>query len=436
MLSTERALALHAENLLSEVLGFETSEIVTDAQGSTVNAHSGRTFLDFTGGIAVHACGHNHPEVVAAIQAQVNDLLHISDIMRHGPQLELACKLVDILTAAAPGTDWSILFLNSGSESIDAAAKLALKATGKTKIVAFEGAFHGRTLFASALSRSKKLHWDAYEGFLAPLRANIIHAPAPHCAGCELKRDLCCANGLEKLLDTLGDDVAAVFFEPIQGEGGYFPMSEIAAQKIRRITQERGILLVADEIQSGIGRTGRWFGYEALGITPDIVTFGKAVGGGLPLAGLAAQASVMAKWQPGEHGTTFGGNPVSCAAGVATINVIERDGLLANAARRGETIRERLTLLVGSCGVADVRGRGLMMAVEFRDAEGRPDYARCEAVKLTARENGLLLLSCGAKIGKPETDSAAVRLIPPLNLSEEALNHGLAILIAAIRETA
>lgn len=436
MLSTERALALHAENLLSEVLGFETSEVVTNAQGDCVNAHSGKIYLDFTGGIAVHACGHNHPEVVAAVQAQAGDLLHISDIMRHGPQLELGRKLVDLLTASAPGSDWSVLFLNSGSESIDAAAKLALKATGKTKIVAFEGAFHGRTLFASALSRSKKLHWDAYENFLAPLRANIHHAPAPHCKSCELKREICCANGLERLLDTLGDDVAAVFFEPIQGEGGYFPMAAIAAQKIRRITQERGILLVADEIQSGIGRTGKWFGYEHLGIVPDIVTFGKAVGGGLPLAGIAAQASVMAKWQPGEHGTTFGGNPVSCAAGLAAINVIERDGLLANAARRGQIIHERLTPFVGACGVADVRGRGLMMAIEFRSVGNKPDYARCEAVKLAARENGLLLLSCGAKIGKPETDSAAVRLIPALNITGEALNQGLDILIAAIRKTA
>ena len=436
MLSTERALALHAENLLSEVLGFETSEIVTNAQGDCVNAHSGKAFLDFTGGIAVHACGHNHPEIVAAVQAQAADLLHISDIMRHGPQLELGRKLVDLLISSAPGTDWSVLFLNSGSESVDAAAKLALKATGKSKIVAFEGAFHGRTLFASALSRSKKLHWDAYENFLAPLRANIHHAPAPHCAGCELKRDICCANGLEKLLDTLGEDVAAVFFEPIQGEGGYFPMSLIAAQKIRKLTQERGILLVADEIQSGIGRTGKWFGYEHLGITPDIITFGKAVGGGLPLAGVAAQAAVMAKWQPGEHGTTFGGNPVSCAAGVAALDIIARDGLLENAARMGELIRERLAPFVGNCGVADIRGRGLMMAIEFRNAEGKPDYARCEAVKLAARENGLLLLSCGAKIGKPETDSAAVRLIPPLNITADALNRGLDILIAAIRQTA
>ena len=410
--------------------------MASSAQGAFVKTYRGAKYLDFTGGIAVHACGHNHPEIVAAIQAQADSVLHVSDIMRHVPQLELGRWIIDLLQSAMLGTDWSVLFMNSGSESIDAAAKLALKATGRNKFVAFEGAFHGRTLFASALSHSKKLHWQAYEGFLAPLRANIHHAPAPHCTGCELQRDVCCANGLEALLDTLGDEVAAVFFEAVQGEGGYFPMSPTAAQKIRRITQERGILLVADEIQAGWGRTGKWFGFEHLGITPDIIAFGKAVGGGLPLAGIVAQKSVMEKWEPGEHGTTFGGNPLACAAGLTALQIIERDNLVANAAHLGEVLQKRLRPLVGQHGVADVRGRGLMAAVEFWDALGRPDYARCEAIKACCRADGLLLLSCGAKIGSPATDSAAVRLIPALNIAEDVLHEGLNIFTEAIKQTA
>ncbi len=188
---------------------------------------SGQHFIDFTGGIAVHACGHGHPEIVQAIQEQAREVLHTSDVLRHAPQLELAELMRGVFHKALPGLPWQFLFLNSGSESIDAAAKLALKVTGRSQFIAFDGAFHGRTLFATALSRSKTLHWNAYEPFLGALRANIHHAPAPRCAGCELHRrpEECCANGLEALLAKHGSDVAAVFLEAEQGEGGYRPMS-------------------------------------------------------------------------------------------------------------------------------------------------------------------------------------------------------------------
>ncbi|HLK61183.1 MAG TPA: aminotransferase class III-fold pyridoxal phosphate-dependent enzyme, partial [Chthonomonadaceae bacterium] len=187
-----------------------------------------------------------------------------------------------------------------------------------------------------------------------------------------------------------------------------------------------------DEIQSGWGRTGRWFGFEHLGITPDIVVFGKAVGGGLPLAGVAAPHSTLALWQPGEHGTTFGGNPISCAAGLAALKIIEREGLVQQAACLGETIKARLCPLLGKHGIVDIRGNGLMLGIEMRDPEGRPDYARCEAIKQHARRAGLLLLTCGAKIGKVDADNATIRLIPPLNIPEETLHQGLDMLEAAL----
>lgn len=436
MLNEERVAALCAQGLLAEVVGFETDEVALCAQGAELRTYRGSRFIDFTGGIAVHACGHNHPEVVAAVAQQAQQVLHVSDTMRHTPQLELAEWMRALFARLLPGAPWSFLYMNSGSESIDSAAKLALRLTGRSKFVAFEGAFHGRTLFATALSRSKTAHWSGYESFLAPLRANIRHAPAPRCAACALhKRAHCCMDGLEQILDQEGDQIAAVFFEPQQGEGGYVPFTPEAAQRLRALTQQHGVLMIADEIQTGWGRTGKWFGFEHLGIAPDIVVFGKAVGGGLPLAGVAAPQHCMTQWAPGEHGTTFGGNPVACAAGLAALRIVEREGLVEQAAALGESIKARLAHLIGRDGIVDVRGNGLMIGVEFRTTQGLPDYARCEAIKKTAREQGLLLLTCGAKIGDPAVDNATIRLIPPLNTTDAVVQKALDIFEAAIVQT-
>ena len=436
-MNQEDILKLNSGGLLAEVVGYETTEVAKFASGSKISTLSGRDFLDFTGGIAVHACGHNHPEVVQAIIDQTESVLHTSDILRHEPQLKLANFILQKLATSVPGEPWQILFMNSGSESIDSAAKLALKATGRKKLVAFEGAFHGRTLLASALSRSKKLHWDAYESFLEPLRANILHIPAPRCASCAItKRERCCLESLEKLLETQGSEIAALFFEPQQGEGGYFPLTPEMALKMRELTLKYGVLLIADEIQSGCGRTGKWFGFEHLKISPDMVVFGKAVGGGLPLAGIAASRALMEKWTPGEHGTTFGGNPVACAAGLAALELIEREGLVERTARIGEAIKCRLKPLMGTHGVSDVRGNGLMIGIELQDDEGNPDYARAERVKLACRKADLLVLTCGAKIGKGDVDNSAIRLIPPLNIPDDSLAAGLDIIVAALKQTA
>ena len=430
-------LRLNDEGLLADVLAYETNEVALCAQGTSLSTYSGREYIDFTGGIAVHALGHTHPDVVCAIREQAKKVLHTSDITRHAPELALASWMREKFAQAAPGAPWSFLFLNGGSESIDAAAKLAVKVTGRSKFVAFEGAFHGRTLFATALSCSKSLHWTAYEPFIAHLRQNIRHAPAPrstdstpsaHLATC----DASCMDGLENLLAEIGPDTAAIFFESQQGEGGYVPLPAPAARRLRDLADRYGILLIADEVQCGFGRTGRWLGFEHLGIVSDIVVFGKAIGGGLPLAGVAARHDLMSRWQPGEHGTTFGGNPIACAAGLAAMKAIERDELVSRADCLGASLRNRLSALIGRDGVYDVRGWGLMIGIELRDSAGNPDWERANAVKDHARENGLLIMTCGARIGKPYVDNSTLRIMPPLNVPDEILDTALPILESAL----
>lgn len=425
-MTDERVLEWNRAGLLADVLGFETDEVARSTDGTAVVTVGGREFIDFTGGIAVHACGHCHPEVVAAVQKQAAKVLHTSDVLRHAPQLELADFLRGKL-ARAGVPDAAFVFMNSGSESNDGAAKLAIKVTGRTKLVAFTGAFHGRTMLCSALSRSKSAHWSYLEPFLTPLRANILHAPAPRCAGCDLQKADCCNVGLEKIFEENPGQIAAVFFEAQQGEGGYVPRTAESLKKLRELCTKHGALLIADEIQAGIGRTGRFWAFERFGVVPDIVVFGKAVGGGLPLAGIAANRALLEKWLPGEHGTTFGGNPLSCAAGMAALNVIEREKLVERADRLGEEIKTRLRKLVGSHGVYDVRGNGFMLGVELRDSEGKPDGARLERVKLACRERGLLTLTCGASLGEPSIDNSTLRLIPPLNTPEKILWKGISV---------
>ncbi len=430
----QNILSLNEEGLLADVLGFETNEVARTAQGALLHTHSGHEFIDFTSGIAVHACGHNHPEVVQAIVQQAREVLHVSDIMRHPPQLELADWMRRRFAEILPGDPFTFLLLNSGSESIDAAVKLALRATGRSRLAAFEGAFHGRTILATALSRSKTIHWQSCSALVDLLRSNIYHAPAPRCSGCQNRSSApCCLQGMEEYLKQHGADTAAIVFEAQQGEGGYVPLEPAMAQELQKMARKYGVLLIADEIQTGWGRTGKWFGFEYLGIEPDIVVFGKAVGGGLPLAGVAARKPLMDQWLPGEHGTTFGGNPLSCAAGLAALTIMHRDGLVERAAVLGEAVRKRLSAMKGSCGIADVRGRGLMIGIELRDANGKPDYAACDAVKLRARDKGLLLLTCGAKIGSAHADNSCLRVLPALNVSEEMLWKGIEILESALR---
>jgi 4-aminobutyrate aminotransferase len=379
--------------------------VVRRAKGAMVEDLDGNRFLDLTAGIAVTAAGHCHPKVVAAIRRQASRLIHMSGTdFYYTPQVRLAERLARI--APGPGAK-RVFFTNSGAEAIEAALKLARRHTGRLRALAFLGAFHGRTYGAMSLSGSKNLQ---RKGF-APLVPEIHHARYG---------DL---ESVRSLLRTVcpPDELAAVFVEPIQGEGGYIVPPPDFLPGLRRVCDEHGILLVLDEVQTGLGRTGRMFASEHWGVAGDVVCLAKGIANGLPLGAVVARADVM-DWPSGSHASTFGGNPVACAAALATLSLVERR-YRANAEARGRELREGLTALAARhpC-VHEVRGLGLMVGVELRSG-GAPDPALRDRVVEQAFRQGLLLLPCGTN---------TVRFCPPLCLTARQVQIGLSLFDAAL----
>ena len=395
--------------------------------GAVIEDVDGNLFLDFTAGIAVAATGHCHPHVVAAVQDQAGKLLHMSGTdFYYQPQIDLAERLAKL----APGTrPKRVFFTNSGAEALEAGLKLARWHTGRPRAVAFYGAFHGRTYGAMSLSGSKLVH---RRGF-APLVPEIHHVPFPRgCQGCASAADPCaCVTDIENTLlkrTVPPDEVAAFFVEPIQGEGGYHVPPPGFLPALRRLCDRHGILLVADEVQTGMGRTGKLFAVEHWNVEPDILCLAKGIASGMPLGAIVARDDVM-DWPPGSHASTFGGNPVSCRAALATIDLLE-SGYIANAAARGEELRAGLRQLKESCPLAgDVRGLGLMVAVDLiRGAsDPSPNPELRDDVIQAAFQRGLLLLGCG---------ESAVRFCPPLCVTSEQVSTALAILTEVLRERA
>jgi 4-aminobutyrate aminotransferase len=388
---------------------------VESASGCVIRDVDGNLFLDFTAGIAVTNAGHCHPEVVAAIQDQAAKLIHMSGTdFYYRPQIDLAERLAQVAPGPSPK---KVFFCNSGAEALEGALKLARWHTKRNRVVAFFGAFHGRTYGAMSLSGSKLVH---RRGF-SPLVPDIHHVDFPRtcpeggtCAGkCRLVADI---------EDTIfrriapPEEVAAIFVEPIQGEGGYHPIPPGCLPALRRLCDAHGILLVVDEVQSGMGRTGKMFAVEHYGVEPDIVCSAKGIASGMPLGAIIARAHVM-DWPPGSHASTFGGNPVSCRAALATIDLLERE-YMANATARGEQLRAGLhELTMKHHGLSGVRGLGLMTAVDL------PSAAVREKVIQTAFRRGLLLLGCG---------ETAIRFCPPLCVSAAQVGTALSILDGAI----
>jgi 4-aminobutyrate aminotransferase len=387
-------------------------------------------FLDFMAGIAVANTGHSHPRVVQAIEEQARKFLHIcgSDFY-YQPMMELAEKLSQL----APGTGTKkVFFTNSGTESVEAAFKLARFATKRQHVIAFHGAFHGRTMGALSLTASRSSHRAQF----SPLVPGVHHVPYAFCHRCpyHLSYGSCeigCVSYLEKGLfryEVSPQEVAAIFVEPIQGEGGYIvPPREYLAM-LQDLCRRHGILMVADEIQSGFGRTGKMFACEHWGIEPDIVCAGKGIASGMPLGAMIARSEIST-WTPGTHGSTFGGNPVACAAALATIAVIE-EGLLHNATEVGPYLMDKLNQLKTKHAViGDVRGLGLMIGVEFvqADGSGTPDAALRDQVMKNCFEKGLLLLGCG---------ESTLRFCPPLIVTKEESATAAEIFDAAISELA
>lgn len=381
--------------------------VVARGAGSVIEDVDGNQFLDFTSGIAVTATGHAHPEVVSAIVDQAQKLLHMSGTdFYYAAEIELGERLARV----TPGTFAKrVFFTNSGAETIEAALKLARYHTGRQRVVSFYGAFHGRTYGALSLSGSKMLH---QRGFGPTLPG--IHRIPYDCGREELDRLFASAAPPE--------EVAAVFVEPIQGESGFRVPHDDFLPMLRRVCDEHGILLVADEIQSGMGRTGKWLAVEHWNVVPDLICLAKGIASGMPLGALIARAELM-DWPPGAHASTFGGNPVSCRAALATLDLIERE-YLRNAQLRGAELRTGLeALAAGRAVLARPRGKGLMQAVDVVDSQGRPDPAARDRLVTAAFHRGLLLLGCG---------EAGVRFVPSLCVTAEEVQTALELFRQAV----
>jgi len=397
-------------------------------EGMVVTDVDGNSFLDFAAGIAVCATGHCHPRIVKVIQEQAAQLIHLSGTDFYYPQLaDLAQKLAEI----APGRrEKKVYFGNSGTEAIEAALKLARYATGRKKFIAFYGAFHGRTLGALSLTASKPVQ---RRGF-GPLLEGVTHVPFPNCYRCPKRPshrgcDPACWRVIEdELFKTIlsPEEVAAIVFEPIQGEGGYLVPPLEFFSELKRLSKEHGILLIADEVQSGMGRTGKMFAVEHFAIEPDIIAVAKGIASGMPLGAIIASAELMT-WKPGSHASTFGGNPISCAAALETIRMLE-ERLLQNAAEVGRFLMECLAELMHRCPIiGDVRGRGLMIGIELvrnRQTKEPAGDLRDLAVQ-RCFEKGLLILGCGEN---------TLRLMPPLIVSQEQSVAALEILEEVLAE--
>jgi 4-aminobutyrate aminotransferase len=413
-----------ARTVLSPVLGHYTWLPLDRAEGSWLITQDGRRVLDLTCGIAVTPVGHSHPAVVRAVVDQASRLMHISSgVAKYESNVALAEFLGTILPS---GID-TILFQNSGAEAIEGAIKLARQATRREGIVVFRGGFHGRTTGAASLTTSKAAYRRGY-GALLP---EVHVAPFPYALGCPIApahdpatcTDHCLAE-IEAMLEheIPPENVAAFLIEPVLGEGGYVPCPAPFLRALREIATRIGALLVVDEIQTAFGRAGAWTVAERLGVVPDIVTLAKALGGGLPLGAVAAPRALHDKWLTGTHGSTFGGNPVSCASGLATLRIIQGERLIERAEKVGAIVEEELAPLRRDARVREIRRIGAMIAVEF------DDKSASKAAIAGALERDVLLITCGAH-------DQVVRFIPALNIAEDDLRHGVRAFIQAAAGT-
>lgn len=416
----------YQENLkhLSPVWTHLTDIVVDHAEGCYLYATDGRKMLDFTCGIGVTNTGHCHPKVVEAIRQQAGLLIHGQvNLVVHKPLLEL----VDELRTVLPSTLDGFFFSNSGAEAVEGALKLARHATGRPNVIVVQGSFHGRTNATMAMTTSKNSYKIGYQ----PLMPGVYVTPFPYALRYgwdEEKASQWCLDELELLLMTqlAPQETAAIFIEPVIGEGGYLVPPKTFMKGLRELTQKHGILLVADEVQSGFGRTGKWFGYQHFEIEPDIMTVAKGIASGMPISGVISRLELMSKWIPGSHGGTYGGNAVAAAAAVATIRTIKEEKIIENVVARGAQLKAGLAHLQEKYPqIADVRGLGLMVGTEFRDAQGKPDKKTTKAVQAECLSRQMMLLTAG-----PWDNT--IRWIPPLVVTESQMNEALSIFESAL----
>jgi 4-aminobutyrate aminotransferase len=415
---------------LSPALAKTTDLIIESGHGCYLRDNKGDEYLDFVQGIAVNVFGHCYPRIIAAMKKQLDQVVNASfNLVNYSSTLELARNLADM----APGNLGVTFFSNSGAEANDGAVKLAKAYTHRPIIIAFRGSFHGRTIGATSITGSNAKYRKYYE----PLMGGVYFAPYPTpyrwgYRGVETDPDTCAEEALmelRRIFDYLAapENVAAVIIEPVLGEGGYVVPPKKFLAGLREICTTYGILLIFDEVQSGYGRTGRMFAGECFDVVPDIMTLGKAMAGGLPMSAIVSTGEIMDKWQPGMHGTTFGGNPVCAAAGVEVLKAIREEHILENVNRQGEYLRERLRELQKKYPVlGDIRGLGLMTAVEFiNPADRSPNADAFNKVRQFCLEHKLLILGCGVY-------GNGFRFATPLNIDQPTLDKGLDILGQAL----
>jgi len=398
--------------------------VMSHGKGAEIWDVDGNRFLDFAAGIAVCSTGHSHPTVVQAIKDAADRFLHISSDYWHEGQVKLAERMNELSPMKQPAMSF---FAQSGTESVEAALKLARYVTGRGRFIGFLGGFHGRTMGSLAFTSSK---YTQQKGFF-PTMPGVTHVPYPNdyrplFAGSDQGRAV--LRYIEEVLfvhNVPSHEVAAILVEPIQGEGGYLVPPDGFLSGLRELCDRHGILLIFDEVQSGIGRTGKMFASQHWDVAPDIMTLAKGLGSGMPIGMVVAKRSIMQKWSRGAHGNTYGGNPVCCAAALATLDLVEQT-YMANAAKVGEYFKRKLHTLAGKYGiVGEIRGKGLMIGMELiLDAASRtPAKELCDAIITRAYHNGLILLSCG---------QSTVRFMPPLMIGEADVDEAVALLDISI----
>ncbi len=413
-------------NALPRGVGQAHGLFAARAKNAEVWDVEGRRYIDFVAGIAVVNTGHCHPKVVEAVQQQIPLFSHTCfQVVAYDPYVQLAERL----NALAPGdAPKKTMLMNTGAEAVENSIKIARAFTGRPGVIAFNGGFHGRTLLALGLTGKI----DPYKLGVGPFPGEIFHAPYP----CDLHGVSVddAIHGIEMLFKASIEPkrVAAFIVEPVQGEGGYYPAPAAFLQRLRALADQHGILLIADEVQTGVARTGRMFAMEHSGVVPDITTMAKGLGGGFPIAAVVGRADIMDALNPGGLGSTYAGSPLGCAAALAVLDVVEEEGLCARSTEIGERMQARLRALAAEqrC-IGEVRGLGAMVAIElFQDGDThKPAPELTKAVIAEARQRGLLLLSCG-------TYGNVLRLMVPLTIEHAVLDEGLDILAAAIEAAA
>lgn len=401
---------------------------VTKGEGCYLWSEDGRKILDFASGVAVCNLGHNHPKVVEAAEKQMKELIHGGhNVVYYESYVRLAERLVELT-----GGDTMVYFSNSGAEANEGAIKLAKYVTKRPGIIAFRGSFHGRTLATTSLTSSSSAYRKNYEGLLP----SVYFAEYPYLyrTPYEMKDGKCPKEYFEQfenIFHTLIDPsmVAAIMMEPVQGEGGYIVPDKEFVQYVREICDKYGILLIFDEVQSGMGRTGKLFAYEHFGVKPDILTSAKGIANGFPLSAVIGKKEIMEQWPAGAHGGTFGGNPVACAAANAVLDELTDGGMLDNAAKMGDYFKEELFALQKKylSVIGDVRGLGLMLAMEMVHPDKTPDADITTAIRTKALEKGLLLLGCG-------TNHNIVRFIAPTIVTEKEIDIAINIIDECLKE--